>query len=187
MAAETANGPSTGRANGPLLDDLDRAIVAALQVEGRRPYSSIARDLDVSESVVRYRARRLEDAGVLQVVGIADPLRIGFDLMALVGIEVEAGHLRAVREALTALPETSYVATTAGTFDLFVEVICRDTAHFTELLVDRIRGTTGVRDTTSFLVLEIHKMAYGWGVAEVATSARRPAAGAGAYGASRGR
>ena len=72
-------------------------------------------------------------------------------------------------EAVAALPEASYVAATAGSFDVFVEVICRDTAHFTELLTRRLHHIDGIVATESFLVLGIHKLAYGWGVGEVAT------------------
>jgi Lrp/AsnC family transcriptional regulator for asnA, asnC and gidA len=151
------------------LDDVDKGIISALQADGRRPYSRIAADLDVSESVVRYRAQRLEQAGVLQVVGIADPLRIGFDRMALIGVKVRPGALDDVCAAITALPETSYVAAIAGSYDVIVEVVCRDTGHFTELL-KRLHVVDGVTSTESFLVLEIHKMAYGWGVGEVAVA-----------------
>lgn len=151
------------------LDDIDKRIISALQADGRRPYSRIAADLGVSESVVRYRAQRLEQAGVLQVVGIADPLRIGFDRMALIGLKVRPGSLDDVCAAVTELPETSYVAALAGSFDAIVEVVCRDTAHFTELL-KRLHVVDGVTSTESFLVLEIHKMAYGWGVGEVAVA-----------------
>jgi Lrp/AsnC family transcriptional regulator for asnA, asnC and gidA len=157
------------------LDDVDRRIIGALQAEGRRPYSRIAADLGVSESVVRYRAQRLEQAGVLQVVGIADPLRIGFDRMALIGLKVRPGTLDDVCRAVTAFPETSYVAAIAGSYDVIVEVVCRDTAHFTEVLTQRLHHVDGVVSTESFLVLEIHKMAYGWGVGEVATAATEDA------------
>jgi Lrp/AsnC family transcriptional regulator for asnA, asnC and gidA len=152
------------------LDDVDRRIIGALQADGRRPYSRIAGDLGVSESVVRYRAQRLESAGVLQVVGIADPLRIGFDRMALLGVKVRPGTLDAVCAAVAEFPETSYVAAIAGSFDVLVEVVCRDTAHFTELLTQRLHHVDGVVSTESFLVLQIHKMAYGWGAGEVAVA-----------------
>lgn len=151
------------------LDDVDKRIISALQADGRRPYSRIAADLDVSESVVRYRAQRLEQAGVLQVVGIADPLRIGFDRMALIGLKIRPGSMDDVCAAVTEFPETSYVAALAGSFDAIVEVVCRDTGHFTELL-KRLHLVDGVTSTESFLVLEIHKMAYGWGVGEVAVA-----------------
>lgn len=148
------------------LDHIDRHVVAALQAEGRRPFRSIANDLEISESVVRYRVQRLEDAGILQVVGIADPLRIGFDLMAMVGVKVQPGRIGDVCVALEALPETSYVAAVAGRYDALVEVVCRDTAHFQEILNDELHMIDGVASTESFLILEIHKMAYGWGVGD---------------------
>jgi Lrp/AsnC family transcriptional regulator for asnA, asnC and gidA len=125
---------------------------------------------------VRYRVGRLEEHGLLQIVGIADPLRIGFDRMALLGIRVQPGRLPAVCDAVGALPETSYVAETAGSFDLFVEVVCRDTSHFAELLKERVHRIEGIASVDSFLVLGIHKLAYGWGVPEVETvdEARSP-------------
>jgi Lrp/AsnC family transcriptional regulator for asnA, asnC and gidA len=149
------------------LDRLDRGIIAALQVDGRRAYSRIADEVGVAESVIRYRVRRLEEAGILQIVGIADPLRIGFDLMALVGVKVSAGDLDGVCEQLSGITEASYVVVTAGSFDLFVEVLCRDTAHFAEVLTGKIQNIEGVVETESFLVLHIQKMSYGWGVDEV--------------------
>jgi Lrp/AsnC family transcriptional regulator for asnA, asnC and gidA len=156
------------------LDQLDRGIIAALQVDGRRAYSRIADEVGVSESVIRYRVRRLEDAGILQIVGIADPMRIGFDLMALVGVKVTAGELDDVCEQLRGVAEASYLVVTAGSFDLFVEVLCRDTAHFAEVLTSKIQSIDGVVETESFLVLQIHKMSYGWGVEGVETALRDP-------------
>lgn len=148
------------------LDEIDRRVIAALQTEGRRAFSSIAEELEISESVVRYRVQRLEEAGILQVVGIADPLKIGFDLMAMVGLRVQPGMINDVCADLQQLPETSYVAAVAGRYDVLVELVCRDTAHFQEILNDGLHRIGGVRSTESFLILEIHKMAYGWGVGE---------------------
>ena len=148
------------------LDHLDRRVVAALQADGRRAFSSIADEYDVAESVVRYRVQRMERAGILQVVGIADPLKLGFDLMSLIGVKVRSGSLRRVCSSIAELPETSYVAAVAGQYDVFVELVCRDTSHFQQLLVDSIQAIDGVVSTESFLILEIHKMAYGWGAGE---------------------
>jgi Lrp/AsnC family transcriptional regulator for asnA, asnC and gidA len=154
------------------LDEIDRGIIAALQVDGRRPYSRISTDLGVSESVIRYRVQRLEQADILQVVGIANPLRIGFGLMALVGVHCRGGTVNEVADAISRLPEPSYVAVTAGRFDLFVEVICRDTAHFHEFLTEHLTHIDGVERCESFLVLDIKKLAYGWGVGRNGTESR---------------
>ncbi len=148
------------------LDHIDRSVVAALQADGRRTFSSIAEELGVAESVVRYRTQRMERAGILQVVGIADPLKLGFDLMALVGLRVTPGSLGDVCAAIAKVPETSYVAAVAGQYDVFVELVCRDTAHFQNVLVGALQSVAGVQSTESFLILEIHKMAYGWGAGD---------------------
>jgi Lrp/AsnC family transcriptional regulator for asnA, asnC and gidA len=156
------------------LDRLDRGIIAALQVDGRRAYSRIADEVGVSESVIRYRVRRLEDAGILRIVGIADPTRMGLGLVALVGVKGTAGKLNDICEQLERLPEASYVVVTAGGFDVFVEVLCRDTAHFADVLTEQIGKIDGVVDTQSFLVLQVRKMSYDWGVGKVEAAASHP-------------
>jgi Lrp/AsnC family transcriptional regulator for asnA, asnC and gidA len=147
----------------PSLDDLDRRIITGLQFDGRRSFTALAQDLGISVSAVRYRVQKLEQSGVLQVVGIADPLKIGFDVMALIGARIQAGRSETVVAEFANLPETSYVAETGGSFDAFVEVVCRDTAHFREVL-RRINRIDGISSTDTFFITEIHKMAYGWGV-----------------------
>jgi hypothetical protein len=47
------------------------------------------------------------------------------------------------------------------------EVICRDTEHFTDLVNERMHHIDGIISTESFFVLEVHKLAYGWGVGQV--------------------
>jgi Lrp/AsnC family transcriptional regulator for asnA, asnC and gidA len=84
--------------------------------------------------------------------------------MALVGARVVPGKLDDVAAAISTLPETSYVASVAGAFDLIIEVVCRDTAHFATLLTQQIQRVEGISSTESFLIMKIHKMAYGWNV-----------------------
>ncbi|GAB3498729.1 Lrp/AsnC family transcriptional regulator [Nocardiopsis coralliicola] len=170
MASDASGGaaPQDGAVPpAPRLDDLDRRIIAILQADGRRAYSRIAEDLGLPASSVRYRVQRLEEAGILQIVGIADPLTIGFDRLAMIGMRVQAGRAPEVCAALAALPETSYVIQTSGRFDVMAEVICRDTAHVTDLLNECIQRVDGVAATESFFVLGVHKLAYGWGVGRV--------------------
>jgi Lrp/AsnC family transcriptional regulator for asnA, asnC and gidA len=149
------------------MDDTDRKIITALQADGRRPFNQIAKDLGIPASSVRYRTHRLQELGILQIVGIANPLAIGFDRLAMIGIKTAPGRARAVCRALSDLPETSYVILTTGRYDVMAEVICRDIEHFTEVVSDRMQAIEGVVSTESFFVLEAHKLAYGWGVGKV--------------------
>ena len=149
------------------MDDIDRQIITALQADGRKAFTQIAEELDIPASSVRYRTRRLEELGILQVVGIANPLAIGFDRLAMIGIRTAPGKARAVCSALALLPETSYVILTTGQFDVMAEVICRDIDHFTDVVNERMHAIDGLVSTESFFVLEAHKLAYGWGVGNV--------------------
>ena len=64
---------------------------------------------------------------------------------------------------LAEIPEVDYVVTTAGSFDLLVEVVCEDDAHLLSLLTERIRTLPGVRSTETFVYLKLNKQHYNWG------------------------
>ena len=64
---------------------------------------------------------------------------------------------------LSALPEVDYVVTTAGSFDILVEVVCEDDDHLLDLLTHHIRVQPGVTATETFVYLKLNKQHYNWG------------------------
>jgi Lrp/AsnC family transcriptional regulator for asnA, asnC and gidA len=144
------------------LDDIGRQIVEQLQQDGRRAYATIAKAVGLSEAAVRQRVQRLLDAGVMQIVAVTDPLRIGFRRQAMVGLKVE-GDLREAARQLAALDEVDYVVVCAGSFDLIVEVVCEDDDHLLAVLNDHIRTIPGVTNTETFVYLRLEKQTYTWG------------------------
>ena len=151
---------TTGLA-GPL-DDLSKRIVELLQEDGRQSFVTIAREVGLSEAAVRQRVQKLIDADVMQIVAVTDPLQVGFTRQAMVGIRVP-GDVREVAEVLCAMPEVSYVVTTAGSFDLLVEVVCEDDDHLLDVVMRQIRGLPGVGATETFVYLKLNKQHYNWG------------------------
>jgi len=143
-----------------LLDDLDSAIVRHLQEDGRRSYREIARSLGVSEGTVRWRARRMTESGVLRVVAIADPFRLGYRVLAFVLLRVAPGAQHCVIDALTSWPEVTYVSSCTGRVDVYMQVVCRDHDHLWDLLANRIPAIGGVVDTETFMELKMHKVSY---------------------------
>ena len=81
---------------------------------------------------------------------------------AMIATTVE-GDLRPVGDALTEMPEVSYVVTTAGSVDLLAEVVCEDDDELLDLLTTRIRTLPGVRTTETFVYLKLNKQHYDWG------------------------
>jgi Lrp/AsnC family transcriptional regulator for asnA, asnC and gidA len=145
-------------AGSAVLDDLDRSIVEALQADGRASFREIARALGVAEGTVRNRYDRLSDAGVLDVVGVTNPLALGFDAMAMVGVKT-SGRPQAVSEPISELTEVSYVVIVAGQFDLLVEVVCRDHAHLLDI-TEQLRAIDGVLSTDTFVYLKLTKQSF---------------------------
>jgi Lrp/AsnC family transcriptional regulator for asnA, asnC and gidA len=144
------------------LDDVDRAIIQALQRNGREPFRRIAAGLGVSEATVRARYARLCDDDILQVTGVTNPLGLGFEAQAMVGVRT-TGPPEPVAEEIARWDEAGYVVVTAGQFDVLVELVCEDRHDLLEL-TSRIRGIDGVTSTESFLYLELCKQVYEWGV-----------------------
>ncbi len=145
-----------------VLDSVSKQIIERLQGDGRQPYVTIAKAVGLSEAAVRQRVQRLLDAGVMQIVAVTDPLQVGFRRQAMVGVRVE-GDVAPVARALGELTEVSYVVTTAGSFDLLVEVVCEDDDHLLDLLSARVRTLPGVRSTETFVYLKLNKQHYNWG------------------------
>jgi Lrp/AsnC family transcriptional regulator for asnA, asnC and gidA len=148
------------------VDPVDRRIVAALQRDGRRPFTAIARDLGISEAAVRQRVARLQSAGVMQVVAVADPMTLGFKTMAMVAISVDGRARKQAAEAVARLPEVSYLVLTAGSVDMLAEVVCEDNDHLLRLLSEDLAGIDGVRHTQTFMYLRLLKEAYTWSLAD---------------------
>src|SRR3954465_5207188 len=105
----------TRASRGYEVTDPDKRTIEPPQRGGRRPFTQIAGDLGVSEAAVRARTNRLIEKGILQVVGVTDPLKLGFQQMAMIGIRCEADRLMEVARLCAEMPEVDYVVITAGT------------------------------------------------------------------------
>ena len=153
--------PSVSAAHA-LLDEVGKAIVEQLQEDGRRPYATIARAVGLSEAAVRQRVARLQEAGVIQIVAVTDPLQLGFRRQAMVGVRGD-GDVLALADALAEMPEVDYVVITAGSFDVLAEAVCEDDDHLLDLVGRRIRALPGVRSTETFVYMKLRKQHYNWG------------------------
>ena len=138
------------------LDEMSKQIIEHLQEDGRQSYATIGRAVGLSEAAVRQRVGRLIESGLMQIVAVTDPLQVGFRRQAMIGLTVD-GDMGPVADALAEMPEVDYVVTTAGSFDLLVEVVCEDDAHLLDLLTARIRTLPGVRSTETFVYLKLNK------------------------------
>jgi Lrp/AsnC family transcriptional regulator for asnA, asnC and gidA len=156
-----AHGPRGGPAASIVLDDISKRIIEQLQVDGRQSYAAIGKAVGLSEAAVRQRVQRLQEAGVMQIVAVTDPLTLGFRRQAMIGLKSD-GDLEKVADDLANMEEIDYVVITAGSFDLLLEVVCEDDDHLLEIL-GRVRAVPSVTSTETLVYLKLRKQTYSWG------------------------
>ncbi len=143
------------------MDDLDIRIIQLLQVDGRASNARIARDVGVSEGTVRRRLRRLVQDEIIRVVAVPDPEKMGYNTVALVGIQADPDKIDDVAVALSKFSETQYVALTTGSFDIFMWVALPTSEELGNFLRRKVGITPGIRRTETFVNLAIRKRGYG--------------------------
>ncbi|ONI72850.1 AsnC family transcriptional regulator [Actinosynnema sp. ALI-1.44] len=96
-----------------MLDDLDRALVHALHIDGRVPFSRLAEVLGTSAQTMIRRYQRLRAEAGLRVIGLPSP---GFDGYQQWIVRLTAGPASAqdIAHALARRPDTSWVQLTSG-------------------------------------------------------------------------
>jgi len=144
------------------IDDIDLKIIEILNKDGRTPFSHIANRLNVSTGMIRQRYHRLVQEGVLQVVAVTNPLLMGFTLMAHIGVKAEVRRLREIADQIAAFEEVIYLVLLTGSYDLHIEVVCRDQTHLLNFLTNKLHSVEGVKDTESFICMQIVKEVYTW-------------------------
>ena len=142
------------------LDDTDVHIMNSLSNDGRRSFTDLAQELDVSVGMVRNRYKRLVEEGILHIIGWTDPVKNGMNAYARMVMKVRPTSLiREVAEKLAAIEEVSFVAITTGTHDLEINVTCRNNRDLLNLMHSKIHPIEGVFETSTTMYLEILKWA----------------------------
>ena len=147
------------------LDDLDRAILEAHQEDAFCSYRELAEKRGVTEATVRNRIRRLKASGVMDLVLVINPYKIGYNAVVIIGIKLrsEASPDEAV-SALLAIPGVSSVVMVTGRFDLFAWYVCRDLEEYRHFVTEELREVPGVGAFESFVELDLYEAKFQLGV-----------------------
>jgi DNA-binding Lrp family transcriptional regulator len=150
----SVNGAAPAR---PDFDATDRAIIGMLSEDGRMTYSSIGTALQISESQVRQRVKRMVAAGSLRIMALTNPRGVGFETTALIGIETSPGQrAEDVAADLAKLPAVIYVVICAGRYGVLAEAVCADGAELLRLLDREVRQVAGVASADPWIYLQLH-------------------------------
>lgn len=129
------------------MDQKDQTIIKMLMRNGRIPLTTIAEELGVSETAVRKRIKKLEHDGIIRSYTITvNPFFLGYDEIALVGVDTTPEKLLDVIKQLKRIREVRYIALSTGDHMIMFEVWCKTQKELEEMLngVKRMRGVTRV-------------------------------------------
>ncbi|WP_332814394.1 Lrp/AsnC family transcriptional regulator [Ramlibacter sp.] len=144
------------------LDKLDRAILRALQQNGRETYDLIGEQVGLSPSAVLRRVKRLEEAGVIdRYVALVRPEAVGLGLTAYINVRLEKHtetHKRnpmdVFRASVQGWPEVVECAALTGEMDFLLRVVVQDMGHYSRFIMDTLLKHPSVQDCKTSFVLD---------------------------------
>ena len=140
------------------LDEIDRAILNALQSDARISFADIARQLKIGESTVRFRVKKLIQNGVItKFATMLDPRKIGLPVTSVIMIKADPKQLDKVCKVLSSFEEAHHILQRTGEFDLIIMAHTSNMEHLNEL-VQRIKSVPGVREAFVSVATRIIKV-----------------------------
>jgi len=137
------------------LDDFDRNIIQKLEEDGRMPFSQIAEELGISNTMVHKRFDKLRRRRVIRnIIPILNERRLGYGYGAFTGITLDKEHkTQQVIEKLKMIPEVTECHYVAGGFTLYLRIFAKDQDDLRRILYEQIDNIEGVTKTDSMIDL----------------------------------
>ena len=130
-------------------------MLGILVDDGRMSVNEVAARAGISRATAYARYDRLVASGVItRFRADVDPGALGFDVAAMILLNVEQGSWPTTREKVSRLPGVEYVAMTSGEFDFVLLVRMPDIAALRDVVLYRLQGMPEVRSTHTIFVLD---------------------------------
>lgn len=129
-------------------------VVQMLMENSRMPYVEMAKILGVSETAVRKKVRKLEEAGVIKRYTVeADMRKLGYEIDALIGIDTKPEAFLSMLEKLQGMDEVIHLCSSSGDHMMMVECWFRNTGELTKF-VKMLESMSGVTKVCPAIMLE---------------------------------
>jgi len=179
--------PNDLRAPGPVLDDIDRAILAVLAADARTPNNAIADAVGIAPSTCLARIRTLRERGVIRGFHAdIDPTALGRGLQAMIAVRLRAHTRERVQEFIRdvpALPDVVGVWHVAGADDYLLHIAVADSDALRDFVLEHLTTHPAVGHTETSLIFG-HLRGAGGAASPAGTAAATAAAKAATAAAS---
>ncbi|MEV0288788.1 MULTISPECIES: Lrp/AsnC family transcriptional regulator [unclassified Kribbella] len=140
------------------MDDVDRAILAVLERDGRISNAELAERVGLSPSPCLRRVHRLEETGVIRGYrALIDPAAIGRGLRVIAGVRL-VRHARvdvvAFEQAVVELPEVVYCHHVTGNFDYLLQIELADLSAYEDFHANQLASLPAVATVTTYVTMK---------------------------------
>jgi Lrp/AsnC family transcriptional regulator for asnA, asnC and gidA len=138
-----------------VLDNFDVSIIKELEKDGRMPYSTIAANLKISNTMVHQRVNRLIKQGIiLGIKPVINEKKVGYDWGSFTGITLNKDQdSTRIIEELKKIPEITECYYISGLYTLYIKISARNHEHMRKILYEKIDNIPGISKTDSIMEL----------------------------------
>jgi len=142
------------------MDEIDRRIVSELQKDGKMKIKELAAKLNMTNSPVFERIKKLESEGIISGYHAQiNPKKLGFQLIAYCSVTLENHHKQTIEQFVgdvKNLPEILECYHIAGLFDYLLKIVVRDMEHYQYFVTQKLAILNNIaRVQSSFVMTEI--------------------------------
>ncbi|MER5870797.1 Lrp/AsnC family transcriptional regulator [Streptomyces sp. NPDC002044] len=138
--------------HGGPLDELDRALIQALTLDGRASFARLAQVLEVSDQTVVRRYRRLRTTGLVRVVALPLGRRVGL-FESWLRVQCAPDAALPVAEALARRPDIAWVTLNSGGTEIQCMTRARTRQDRDILLLEKLPRTRRVTGIAAHTIL----------------------------------
>jgi len=142
------------------LDALDEKLINVLKENARQSSEKLAKKLNVSPTTVRRRLKKLMRTGAVRMAALVEPSKAGISLLTIIAFDIAHDSLESAVQVLSEQSEVKWISTTTGRFDIMVEAAFHSTEDLSDFLQNKLSGLKGLKDTETFVCLEVKKGKY---------------------------
>ncbi|MDD2231267.1 MAG: Lrp/AsnC family transcriptional regulator [Sphaerochaetaceae bacterium] len=141
------------------LDDTNIEIVRKLQ-DGRKPFSQIASELNITENTVRARVNKMMDDGILKIQGLVDPQMMPDVQIVFVGFRFKTRDLETKARDLLKLKGVQFATVVTGRYDIISEVMLSESQDFTllDFFKKELVKISDISEVETYVVYQSHNL-----------------------------
>ncbi|MFF2144360.1 Lrp/AsnC family transcriptional regulator [Kitasatospora sp. NPDC058190] len=137
------------------MDQIDRAILRELQIDGRLTIQELAQRVGLTSSPCMRRVRQLEQDGVIEGYrAIVNPDAVGRGFEVLVSVERDTRSVAAFEAELLEIPDVVEAYRLMGSPGCLLRVAVADLAAYEKLWTDRLTTLTGATAVNSQIIMK---------------------------------